>query len=142
MMYTQLLLPSSLHPPSWSTMLNVQSYHIQQQQQQQQQYTLSRNRKILRAKDKLWTIPRAATLQVHLNHGKCIRLAARIVQSRAKYEEGLRDGREIELLPQEEEILMADWMYMEDYSKQGPCTEIPLYGDEWDWGGWILFPLV
>jgi len=80
--------------------------------------------KYSRAKDKLWTIPRAATLQVHLNHGKCLRLAARIVQSRAKYEEGLRDGREIELLPQEEEILMADWMYMEDYSKQGPWTEI------------------
>jgi len=51
-----------------------------------------------------------------------------------KYEEGLRDGREIKLLPQEEEMLMADWMDMEEYSNQGPWTEIPLYGYEWDWG--------
>ena len=36
---------------------------------------------------------------------------------------------------------MADWLDMEDYSKQGPWTEIPLYGDEWDWGVGYYFLL-
>ena len=43
------------------------------------------------------------------------------------YEEKLREGSEIELLPQEEEILCADWIDMEDYAHQGVWKESPLY---------------
>ena len=44
-----------------------------------------------------------------------------------KYEEALREGKDIELLPQEEEILCADWIDMEDYAVQGVWIESPLY---------------
>merc|ERR1719253_1221546 len=44
-----------------------------------------------------------------------------------KYEEALREGKDIELFPQEEEILCADWIDMEDYAVQGLWIESPLY---------------
>lgn len=44
-----------------------------------------------------------------------------------KYEQKLREGGEVELLPQEEEILMADWIDMEFYAHQGTWKESPLY---------------
>jgi len=44
-----------------------------------------------------------------------------------KYEEMLKRGGEVELLPQEEEILMADWIDMEDYARQSLWRESPLY---------------
>ncbi|KAL7534512.1 hypothetical protein ACHAWF_004855 [Thalassiosira exigua] len=44
-----------------------------------------------------------------------------------KYEERLNNGGEVELLPQEEEILMADWIDMEDYASQNVWRESPLY---------------
>ena len=43
------------------------------------------------------------------------------------YEQTLQEGGEVELLPQEEEILMAEWMDMEDYSQQHIWRESPLY---------------
>ncbi|KAL9187425.1 hypothetical protein ACHAXT_001528 [Thalassiosira profunda] len=42
-------------------------------------------------------------------------------------EERVRNGGEVELLPQEEEILQADWIDMEDYATQGVRRESPLY---------------
>ena len=42
-------------------------------------------------------------------------------------EERVRNGGEVELLPQEEEILQADWIDMEDYATQGVWRESPLY---------------
>lgn len=44
-----------------------------------------------------------------------------------KYEKALREGKDIELLPQEEEILCADWIDMDDYAVQGVWRESPLY---------------
>ena len=44
-----------------------------------------------------------------------------------KYEQLLKQGGEIELLPQEEEILCADWIDLEDYAVQGLWTQSPLY---------------
>mmetsp|Transcript_29997 Transcript_29997/g.45144 ORF Transcript_29997/g.45144 Transcript_29997/m.45144 type:complete len:398 (-) Transcript_29997:75-1268(-) len=44
-----------------------------------------------------------------------------------KYETLVKQGGEIELLPQEEEILCADWIDMEDYAVQGVWTQSPLY---------------
>jgi len=44
-----------------------------------------------------------------------------------KYETLVNQGGEIELLPQEEEILCADWIDMEDYAVQGVWTQSPLY---------------
>ncbi|KAL7527517.1 hypothetical protein ACHAXR_001995, partial [Thalassiosira sp. AJA248-18] len=49
-----------------------------------------------------------------------------------KYEQRLKEGGEVELLPQEEEILMADWLDMEDYSQQKVWRESPLY-KEMNW---------
>ena len=45
----------------------------------------------------------------------------------AKYEKLVEDGKEIELLPQEEEILCADWIDIEDYAKQQLWSDSPLY---------------
>mmetsp|Transcript_24828 Transcript_24828/g.52620 ORF Transcript_24828/g.52620 Transcript_24828/m.52620 type:complete len:432 (+) Transcript_24828:163-1458(+) len=42
-------------------------------------------------------------------------------------EENVKQGGEVELLPQEEEILMADWIDMEDYAQQMVWRESPLY---------------
>jgi len=42
-------------------------------------------------------------------------------------EERIRQGGEVELLPQEEEILMADWIEMEDYAEQLVWQQSPLY---------------
>ncbi len=43
-------------------------------------------------------------------------------------EERIRAGEgEVKLLPQEEEILMADWIDMEDYADQVVWRESPLY---------------
>lgn len=39
----------------------------------------------------------------------------------------MEQGGDIELLPQEEEILMADWINMEFYAAQGTWRESPLY---------------
>ena len=44
-----------------------------------------------------------------------------------KYLDKINQGGDIELLPQEEEILMADWIDLEDYATQGVWTESPLY---------------
>mmetsp|Transcript_551 Transcript_551/g.1125 ORF Transcript_551/g.1125 Transcript_551/m.1125 type:complete len:403 (+) Transcript_551:71-1279(+) len=44
-----------------------------------------------------------------------------------KYEEVLKNGGEIEISPQEEEILCADWMDLEDYAHQSVWRESPLY---------------
>ena len=44
-----------------------------------------------------------------------------------KYDNLLREGKDIELLPQEEEILCADWIDMDDYAVQGVWRESPLY---------------
>jgi ADP-ribose pyrophosphatase YjhB (NUDIX family) len=44
-----------------------------------------------------------------------------------KYDKLLDEGKEIELLPQEEEILCADWIDMEDYAQQKVWKESPLY---------------
>ncbi|EED90972.1 predicted protein, partial [Thalassiosira pseudonana CCMP1335] len=44
-----------------------------------------------------------------------------------KYEQRLEEGGDIELLPQEEEILCADWIDMEDYAHQSVWKESPLY---------------
>jgi len=44
-----------------------------------------------------------------------------------KYEMALQEGKDVELLPQEEEILCADWIDMEDYAVQGVWRESPLY---------------
>lgn len=44
-----------------------------------------------------------------------------------KYDKLLEEGSEIELLPQEEEILCADWIDMEDYAEQKFWRESPLY---------------
>lgn len=44
-----------------------------------------------------------------------------------KYEERLKEGGEVELLPQEEEILMADWIDMDFYANQETWKESPLY---------------
>ena len=44
-----------------------------------------------------------------------------------KYEEKLVEGGEVELLPQEEEILLADWIDMEFYANQDTWKESPLY---------------
>lgn len=43
------------------------------------------------------------------------------------YENLLNEGKEIELVPQEEEILCADWINMEDYAQQKIWAESPLY---------------
>ena len=45
----------------------------------------------------------------------------------SKYDEVVRKGEDIEILPQEEEILCADWMEMEDYAEQNLWRESPLY---------------
>ena len=45
----------------------------------------------------------------------------------SKYDKLLEEGKDIELLPQEEEILCADWIDMEDYAKQKVWKESPLY---------------
>mmetsp|Transcript_10369 Transcript_10369/g.19080 ORF Transcript_10369/g.19080 Transcript_10369/m.19080 type:complete len:439 (-) Transcript_10369:615-1931(-) len=42
-------------------------------------------------------------------------------------EERIRVGGEVELLPQEEEILMVDWIEMEDYAEQLLWQQSPLY---------------
>lgn len=47
-----------------------------------------------------------------------------------KYETLVKQGGEIELLPQEEEILCADWIDMEDYAVQGVWSQSPLYKGE------------
>jgi ADP-ribose pyrophosphatase YjhB (NUDIX family) len=44
-----------------------------------------------------------------------------------RYDKLLEDGKEIELIPQEEEILCADWIDMEDYAQQQVWKESPLY---------------
>lgn len=44
-----------------------------------------------------------------------------------KYEEALRAGGDVELLPQEEEILMAKWMDFEHYANQKLWAASPLY---------------
>jgi len=43
-----------------------------------------------------------------------------------KYETLVKQGGEIELLPQEEEILCADWIDLEDYAVQGVWSQSPL----------------
>lgn len=45
----------------------------------------------------------------------------------SKYVEGLNEGKDIELVPQEEEILDADWIEIEEYSNQSVWKESPLY---------------
>ncbi|KAL7521928.1 hypothetical protein ACHAWX_007152 [Stephanocyclus meneghinianus] len=45
----------------------------------------------------------------------------------SKYNQLLEEGKEIELLPQEEEILCANWIDMEDYARQKVWKESPLY---------------
>lgn len=45
----------------------------------------------------------------------------------SKHVEGLKEGREIELVPQEEEILDADWIEIEDYINQSTWKDSPLY---------------
>jgi hypothetical protein len=42
-------------------------------------------------------------------------------------EQRLREGGEVNLVPQEEEILMADWIDFEFYAHQGIWKESPLY---------------
>jgi len=45
-----------------------------------------------------------------------------------KYEEQLENGEgEVELLPQEEEILEAKWIQLEDYANQSVWKESPIY---------------
>ena len=44
-----------------------------------------------------------------------------------QYDKLLQEEKEIELRPQEEEILDADWIEMEEYSEQGVWRESPLY---------------
>jgi hypothetical protein len=44
-----------------------------------------------------------------------------------EYERLLREGGEIDLVPQEEEILMADWIDFDSYAQQGLWKESPLY---------------
>lgn len=44
-----------------------------------------------------------------------------------KYNELINEGKDIELIPQEEEILCADWIDMEDYAGQNVWRESPLY---------------
>eukprot|EP00985_Skeletonema_marinoi_P029437 scaffold27852_cov73-Skeletonema_marinoi.AAC.2 len=51
----------------------------------------------------------------------------RLMELAPKYETLVKQGGEIELLPQEEEILCADWIDMEDYAVQGVWTQSPLY---------------
>lgn len=46
-----------------------------------------------------------------------------------KYEEIIRAGGEVELSPQEEEILAADWIDVEDYAEQDVWRESPLYNE-------------
>jgi 8-oxo-dGTP pyrophosphatase MutT (NUDIX family) len=45
----------------------------------------------------------------------------------SRYDKLLEDGKEIELMPQEEEILCADWIDMEDYTQQKVWKGSPLY---------------
>ena len=42
-------------------------------------------------------------------------------------ERRLREGGDVDLVPQEEEILMADWIDFEMYANQGIWKESPLY---------------
>ena len=44
-----------------------------------------------------------------------------------EYEQRLKEGGDVDLLPQEEEILMADWIDFEFYAHQGVWKESPLY---------------
>jgi len=44
-----------------------------------------------------------------------------------EYEQTVKNGGDIELIPQEEEILMADWIDMDFYATQGVWSESPLY---------------
>ena len=44
-----------------------------------------------------------------------------------KYETLLKQGGTIQLIPQEEEILCADWIDMEAYARQAIWRESPLY---------------
>lgn len=46
-----------------------------------------------------------------------------------EYDESIKQGGDVELLPQEEEILMVDWMHMEDYANQLVWRESPLYNE-------------
>ena len=46
-----------------------------------------------------------------------------------EYETRLREWKEIVLVPQEEEILMADWIDFETYAEQVLWKESPLYGE-------------
>ena len=45
-----------------------------------------------------------------------------------EYEQRLKEGGEIDLVPQEEEILMADWIDLihtriRDFGREVPCTK-------------------
>lgn len=44
-----------------------------------------------------------------------------------EYEQRLKEGGEIDLVPQEEEILMADWIDFDSYTNQGLWKGSPLY---------------
>ena len=46
---------------------------------------------------------------------------------KSEVEEKVKNGGDIELIPQEEEILMADWIDMDFYATQGVWSESPLY---------------
>lgn len=46
-----------------------------------------------------------------------------------KYEEALKDGKEVPLVPQEEEIAMIDWMDLKDFCDQDLWQGSPLYGE-------------
>mmetsp|Transcript_2347 Transcript_2347/g.2706 ORF Transcript_2347/g.2706 Transcript_2347/m.2706 type:complete len:133 (+) Transcript_2347:96-494(+) len=46
-----------------------------------------------------------------------------------KYVDGLSNGIDVPLVPQEEEIAMVEWMEMEDYCNQDLWVGSPLYGE-------------